>query len=244
MPLKDKAVVVSGGAKGIGRYIALGCAERGANVAVCDIDADALRAATSDLGDFGTKTLTASVDVRDEDAVRGFMARVAQELGTIDYLVNNAAIVPHFMWGGPRWPRVRDMDYAFWEKVFATNLHGTFLCSKHAIPYMEKQRSGHIVNLHGGGATTPPGAMAYAITKEAGVVMARYLAEEVRASNICVMSISPAAAIACEWAPEEARKRLPGPEYAGDRFFAAIDAPMELSGHLVDFQDGKLVAIS
>ena len=243
MPLRGKAVVVSGGAKGIGRYIALGCAERGANVAVCDVDADALRAVGAELARFGTKTLALPADVRDEAAVRGFMARTAQELGTIDYLVNNAAIVPHFMWGGPRWPVVRDMDFAFWERVFATNLHGTFLCSKHAIPYMEKQRSGHIVNLHGGGPTTPPGSMAYAITKEAGVVMARYLAEEVRSSNICVLSISPGAAIACEWAPEEARKRLPGPEYAGERFFIAIDAPMELSGHLVDVRDGALVPI-
>jgi NAD(P)-dependent dehydrogenase (short-subunit alcohol dehydrogenase family) len=135
------------------------------------------------------------------------------------------------------------MDLSFWSNVIATNLHGTFLCSKHAIPFMEKQNSGHIVNLHGGGALHPPGAMAYVITKEAGVVFSRHLAEEVREHNICVMSISPGAAIATERAPEEARSRMPGPESSGERFFLAAEAKMELSGHLVDLVDGQLVAI-
>jgi len=136
------------------------------------------------------------------------------------------------------------MELSFWSNVIATNLHGTFLCSKHAIPYMEKQHSGHIVNLHGAGGVSPPGAMAYVITKEAGVVFSRYLAEEVREHNICVMSLSPGAAIATERAPEEARKRMPGPQSAGERFFLAAEAPMGLSGHLVDLVDGQLVAVN
>jgi NAD(P)-dependent dehydrogenase (short-subunit alcohol dehydrogenase family) len=137
----------------------------------------------------------------------------------------------------------RDMDFAFWSNVIATNLHGAFLCSKHAIPYMEKQNSGHIVNLYGGGGPTPPGAMTYVITKEALVVFSRYLAEEVREHNICVMSLAPGGAIASEWAPEEARQRLPGPDSAGNRFILAGEAPMALSGHLVDFVDGRLVIV-
>jgi NAD(P)-dependent dehydrogenase (short-subunit alcohol dehydrogenase family) len=243
MGWKEKAVVVTGGAMGIGRYIALGAAARGANVAIGDIDEFGLRSVKTELEAFGNKVLALRVDVRSEDDARGLMEQAASAFGTIDYLVNNAAIVPHFMWGGPRWPRARDMDFPFWSNVIATNLHGTFLCSKHAIPFMEKQKSGHIVNLHGGGGKTPPGAMAYVITKEAGVWFSRYLSEEVRESNICVMSISPGAAIATERAPEEARRRMPGPEFAGDRFMLAAEAPMELSGHLVDFVDGKLVAI-
>ena len=243
MAWKNKAVVVTGGAMGIGRYIALGAAKRGANVAVGDIDDDGLTAVRNELEAFGNKVLALKVDVRMEEDARMLMEQTAATFGTIDYLVNNAAIVPHFRWGGPRWPRVRDMDLSFWSNVIATNLHGTFLCSKHAIPYMEKQSSGHIVNLHGGGGRTPPGAMAYVITKEAGVWFARYLAEEVREQNICVMSLSPGAAIATERAPEEARLRMPSPESAGDRFFLAAEAGMDLSGHLVDLVDGLLVAI-
>jgi 3-oxoacyl-[acyl-carrier protein] reductase len=151
MALKNKAVVVTGGAKGIGRYIALGAARRGANVAVGDVDDDALRAIRTELETIGTKSLALRVDVRKEDDAQNLMTQAAQAFGTVDYLVNNAAIVPHFQWGGPRWPRVRDMDLSFWSNVIATNLHGAFLCSKYAVPYMEKQNSGHIVNLYGGG---------------------------------------------------------------------------------------------
>jgi NAD(P)-dependent dehydrogenase (short-subunit alcohol dehydrogenase family) len=243
MAWPGKAVVVTGGAMGIGRYIALGAAQRGADVAIGDIEEEGLHAVRDELRAFGGKVLALRTDVQVEDDCRRLMEQAASAFGTIDYLVNNAAIVPHFLWGGPRWPRVRDMDFAFWSKVIATNLHGTFLCSKHAIPYMERQKRGHIVVLHGGGAPSPPGAMAYVITKEAGVWFARYLAEEVREHNICVMSLSPGAAIATERAPEEARRRMPGPDFAGERFLLAGEAPMELSGHLVDLVDGKLVAI-
>lgn len=243
MPLRGKAVIVTGGARGIGRYIALGAAERGADVAVCDIDEAAIETIADELAVFGTRTASLHVDVRDEEQVRDFIDAMATHLGRIDYLVNNAGIVPHFSWGSDRWPRVRDMDLSFWRRVMETNLYGTFLCSKYAIPYMERQGAGHIVNLHGGGPPTPPGAMAYVITKEAGVWFSRYLAEEEREHGICVMSLAPGVPIASEWAPEEARRRMPGPEAAGERFWLAIDAPMDLSGHLVGMVDGKLVAI-
>jgi NAD(P)-dependent dehydrogenase (short-subunit alcohol dehydrogenase family) len=243
MSWKDKTVVVTGGGMGIGRYIALGAAERGANVAIADVDDDGLNSVKDELLAYGNKALAVHVDVRREEEARTLIDQTAKTFGGVDYLVNNAAIVPHFQWGGPRWPRARDMDFSFWSNVIATNLHGSWLCSKYAIPYMEQQGSGHIVNLYGGGGLTPPGAMAYVITKEALVVFSRYLAEEVRENNICVMSLSPGAAIATERAPAEARARMPGPDFASDRFFLAADAGMELSGHLVDLVDGKLEAV-
>lgn len=243
MSLVDKVIVVTGGATGLGRYIALGAAERGAHVAICDMDAEAVRAVEQELSATGRRVLAVDADVRDEAAVAAFMARTAAELSGIDYLVNNAAIVTHFQWGMPRWPRVRDMDYSFWTNILATNVHGTFLATKYAIPYLEKRGGGHIVHVHGGGPVSPPGALAYAVSKEAAVVFVRYLAEEVRGSNICVMSIGPGGRIATERAPAEARARLDGPEVAGERYFLAADAGMELSGHLVDLVDEKLVAI-
>jgi 3-hydroxybutyrate dehydrogenase len=243
MSLENKAVVITGGAMGIGRYIALGCAERGARVAIADIEDAGLKAVEEELDALSARALAMKADVRVESEVKTLMERVAAEFGTIDYLVNNAGIVPHFQWGRPRWPRAKDMEFSFWTNIFATNLHGSWLCAKYAIPYMEAQNSGHIVNLYGGGLLTPPGAMAYSVTKEALVTFSRFLAEEVRDHNICVMSISPGPPIATERAPEEARSRLPGPDAAGDRFFLAADADMELSGHLVDVVDGKLVAV-
>lgn len=243
MAWENKAVVVTGAAMGIGRYIALGCAERGANVAIADVDEEGLASVEGECSAFGHQVLAMRTDVQVESDVAALMNTARERFGSIDFLVNNAGIVPHFSWGGPRWPRVRDMEQSFFQRVIGTNLGGSFLCSKHAIRHMEAQGSGHIVNLHGGGSPTPPGGLAYVVSKEALVTFTLYLAEEVREAGICVLCLSPGGAIATERAPDEARQRMPGPESAGDRFFVAAEAPMELSGHLVDFVDGKLVPI-
>jgi 3-oxoacyl-[acyl-carrier protein] reductase len=237
--VQGKVAVITGGARGIGRYIATTLADAGAKLALADIDAERLRRTAEEFTARGVDTLAVPTDVRDEDAVRALMQQAAAHFGRIDVLVNNAAIVPHFQWGVPRWPAVRDMDLSFWDRVIRTNLYGTFLCTKHVIPYMERQGGGHIINLHGGGSGT--GAVAYVMTKEALVTFTAFVAEEVRDQNICVVILSPGAAIATEDAPEEARRRMPGPEFAGNRFVLAADAPMSLSGKLLTVRDGALV---
>src|SRR5665213_3673713 len=100
MTWEDKAVVVTGGAMGIGRYIALGAAERGANVAIGDVDNEGLNSMSKEFSAFGVKTLALHVDVRREEDARALIERAVESFGKIDYLVNNAAIVPHFAWGG------------------------------------------------------------------------------------------------------------------------------------------------
>ncbi len=242
--LKDKSVAITGSAKGIGRYIAHRFAQEGAKVAILDVDEERLAQTQSELLDFGGQVIALPTDVKREDTVRFAMADVADKFGGIDILINDAGIVPHFQWGGPRWPAIRDMDESFFWHVMGVNLGGTFLCSKHAIPYMEQAGGGHIVNLYGGGGKTPAGALTYAVSKEAIVHFTDFHAEEVRESNICVVAISPGAAIATEDAPNEARSRMPGPEYAGDRFLLASQATMEMSGRLLDLDDtGKLIVV-
>ena len=78
------------------------------------------------------EVLTVPADVTDEEQVRALMRQVNDRYGRIDVLVNNAGIVPHFAWGGPRWAPIRDIEKSFWDKVLNTNLGGTVLCSKHA----------------------------------------------------------------------------------------------------------------
>ena len=242
--LKDKSVAITGSAKGIGRYIAHRFAQEGAKVAILDVDEERLAQTQSELLDFGGQVIALPTDVKREDTVRFAMADVADKFGGIDILINDAGIVPHFQWGGPRWPAIRDMDESFFWHVMGVNLGGTFLCSKHAIPYMEQAGGGHIVNLYGGGGKTPAGALTYAVSKEAIVHFTDFHAEEVRESNICVVAISPGAAIATEDAPNAARSRMPGPEYAGDRFLLASQATMEMSGRLLDLDDtGKLIVV-
>ncbi len=238
--LEGKVVIVTGGAKGIGRHAAKTFAQEKAKVVIADIDKELLQKTSSELDEL-TDTLGINMDVRNEDDVRRMVDQVVKRFGQIDVLVNDAAIVPHFAWGIPRWPRIRDMEKDFWDRVIQTNLGGTFLCTKHVLPYMEARRSGHIINLYGGGGVKPPGACAYVVSKEAIRTFTRFAAEEVRESNVCVVTMSPGVPIATEGAPEEALRRLPGPEILGNGFVLAAQLPMDLSGQMFSYQDGILV---
>jgi NAD(P)-dependent dehydrogenase (short-subunit alcohol dehydrogenase family) len=238
--LQDKVVIITGGGKGIGRHAAKTFAAERAKVVLADFDEGRLQRTAGELAET-TETLAVPVDVRDEESVSKMVGRVLDRFGRIDVLVNNAAIVPHFAWGIPRWPRISEMPKEFWDRVIQTNLNGTFLCTKYVIPHMEKHRAGHIINLYGGGGVSPAGACAYMVTKDGIRTFTRYVAEEVRASNICVVIFSPRVPIATEGAPEEALKRLPGPEVLGRGFVLAAELPLEQSGRCFAYEDGKLV---
>ncbi len=236
--LKDQVTLITGGAKGIGRRIALTYADEGARVAVADVDRDRLRQTERELRGKIDHVLALEVDVRQEHLVQRMIGEVADRWGRIDVLVNNAGIVPHFAWGVPRWPRVAEMDELFWDRVISTNLGGTFLCTKHVLPYMERRRSGHVITLHGGGAG--PGAAPYVVSKDAIRTFTRFVAEEERGYDVCVVCVSPGSAIATEDAPEEARARMPGPETVAQHFLLAAEAGLELSGRLVALREGRL----
>jgi 3-oxoacyl-[acyl-carrier protein] reductase len=238
--LTGKAVVVTGGAKGIGRYIAHNFAREGAKLAIADIDVERMKQTENELREIGADVITQRCDVRVEDEVRSLMKDVASRYGRIDILVNNAGIVTHFGWGVPRWPVIRDMDKSFWDKVIETNLGGTFLCTKHVLAIMQEQRLGHIINLYGGSPPNTIGSCVYSVSKDAIRTFTRFIAEEVREWNICVVAVSPGGAIATEDAPEEVRRKMPGPEAAGNRFALAAEAGMELSGQRLTLKNGKL----
>ncbi len=237
---ENPVAVITGGAKGIGRHAAKTFAQHGYRIAIADIGP--MDKVEADVGELGAEVLTIPTDVRDEQAVAAMMRRTADHYGRIDVLVNDAGIVPHFAWGIPRWPRIRDMEQSFWDKVLDTNLGGTFLATKHVLPYMEAQRSGHVVNLHGGGAG--PGACPYVVSKDAIRTFTKFVADEEREFNIVVVAVAPGGAIATEDASEEARGRLPGPESLEDVFVLAAQTSMEQSGHVVQLRDGALATIS
>lgn len=242
MVMQGRVVIVTGAAMGIGRHIAHSFAKEGANVAIGDIEDQGLNSVSDELRDLGADVLALKTNVRDEAEVQRLAQATIDRFGRIDALVNNAGIVPHFQWGGPRWPGIRDLDKDFWDKVLDTNLGGTMLCTKHVLPQMERQGSGHVINLYGGGRGT--GSSPYVISKEAIRYFTASVAEEEREHNVCVVVLSPGAAIATERAPEEARKRMPGPDLAGNRFVLAAQTGMEMSGHLLDLKDGRLEIVS
>jgi 3-oxoacyl-[acyl-carrier protein] reductase len=238
--LKGKIAVVTGGAQGIGKHAAKTLAEAGASIAIADFNQETAESTAAELGTM-SEAMAVTADVRDEDSVRRAFDSVASQFGGIDILVNNAGIVPHFRWGLPRWPQIGDMPLEFWDRVIRTNLYGTFFGTKHAIAHMKNRGGGHIINLYGGGGTTPPGALTYMVTKDAIRTFTRYVAEEVREANICAVTFSPRFAIATETAPETAKESMPGPVVLGDAFVLAAQLSLDSSGQCLALEEGNLV---
>ena len=238
--IRGQVVVVTGATKGIGRYAAQTLAREGARVVLVGRDHELLHTVSEELRPMGAEVLAVETDVRSDDEVRRMVDQVIHRFGRIDVLVNNAAVVTHFAMGAPRWPRIRDMDKDFWDRVIQTNLGGTYLCTKYTLPHMEARRSGHIVNLYGGANVKSVGSCAYVVSKEAIRAFTRYVAEEERKWNICVIAMTPGKAVATEEAPQESRRRLPGPEMMGSAFIQAAEASMELSGQLLVAKNGRL----
>lgn len=242
MTLQGKVVIITGGAMGIGRYNARLFAAEGARLAVADVAP--MDTVAGEVAQLGGKLMAVPTDVRNEEQVQELMSQVHGRYGQIDVLINGAAIVTHFGWS-PRWLPVKDMDLEFFDKVMRTNLYGTFLCTKHVLPYMQAQRSGHIINfgqarVFGAESRPEAGAAIYHVTKVGVEVFTEEVAPELREFNICMVSMSPGAT-ATEEAPLEVRTRMRGVEAIGNRYLLAAEAPMELSGHHVAVEEGRLV---
>jgi NAD(P)-dependent dehydrogenase (short-subunit alcohol dehydrogenase family) len=135
--LQGRTALVTGAGSGIGRAVARRFSAEGARVAVVDLDAE--RAQTV-AGEFGDKGLALAADVSNESDVRAMVERTVEAFGSLDVLVNNAAIFPK--------KPFLEVDAAFWDKLHAVNLRGTFLCLREAIRRMQAQGSGgSIVNI-------------------------------------------------------------------------------------------------
>jgi len=140
LSLAGKTAVVTGAGAGIGQAIAELFARAGAQVVVADIQADAAETVASAIRAAGGRALALVADVSQDTQVAAMMDRALAEFGTLDILVNNAAIFP-------KRPFL-DVESDFWDKLHGVNLRGTFLCLREAIKRMKTQGSGGaIVNI-------------------------------------------------------------------------------------------------
>ena len=138
--LSGKTAIVTGGGSGIGRQMAEGLAEAGANLVLCARRVERCEAAAEELAKLGVRTLALACDVRDPEQVSSVVARAREELGGVDILVNNAGTV----WGAPP----EDMPLEGWQKVVDVNLTGVFLFAQAAGRAMiEAGKGGSIVNI-------------------------------------------------------------------------------------------------
>lgn len=138
--LKDRTALVTGAAAGIGQAIALLFARAGARVVVADIAGDAAESTAHAIREAGGQAVAAVADVSQEAAVVALMESTTAAFGSLDILVNNAAIFPK--------KPFLEVDAAFWDRLQAVNLRGTFLCLREGIRTMRAQgRGGSIVNI-------------------------------------------------------------------------------------------------
>ncbi len=137
--LSGKVAFITGGGTGIGRACALAFAAEGAQVALAGRRKEPLEKLSREIQSSGGKALAVTCDVVDREAVEAAIARVAQHFGHLNVIVNNAGAV---MVGTAE--ETSDED---WSRVLATNLTGTFLVSRAAIPALRKSGGGSIVNI-------------------------------------------------------------------------------------------------
>lgn len=190
MKLQDQVAIVTGGGKGIGLHYARGLAAEGAAVVIAEIDGAAAEAAASELQAAGGHALAVTTDVSDEASVKAMVAQTVGAFGRVDVLVNNAAVFASVgLTMGPH----EQLSVAEWDRVFAVNVRGVWLCCREVIPHMRQRGYGKIVNISSGTAWKgTPNMLHYVSSKAAVAGLSRALAREIGSgSGICVNTIAP-----------------------------------------------------
>ncbi len=183
--IEGRAALVTGASKGIGRAIALRLAEQGVKVAVnYNTSHDEANVVVDTIKDTGVEAFAIHADVSDLEQVTSMVDEVNSEWGRIDILVNNAGIIDDGL-------LVRMSDKA-WERVLATNLTGTFYCTRAALRGMMRGRWGRIINIGSVvGIRGNVGQANYSASKAGLIGFTKALAKEIATRNITVNTITP-----------------------------------------------------
>jgi len=185
--LSGRVAIVTGGSIGLGRQMAEGLAEMGANLVLCARKKERCEQAAEELKQLGVKTLALGCDVKDPASIQAVADATFKQFGRIDILVNNAGT----SWGAP----VEAMTLEQWNKVIETNLTGTFLFSQAVSKVMIAQRSGKIINIASvaGLRGSPPSfsAIGYSTSKGGVIIFTKDLACKWGMHNIQVNAIAP-----------------------------------------------------
>ncbi len=184
MTLQGKVALITGGARGIGRSIALRLAQDGVRIAIGDlIEEEGLRT-QKELEEAKTEAMFVSLNVTGESSAKDAIAQITDRWGSIDILVNNAGITRDKLL-----LRLSEQD---WDAVLNVNLKGAYVCSRAVLSTMLRQRWGRIVNTSSVvGLVGNPGQTNYAASKAGLIGFTKALAREVAARNITVNAVAP-----------------------------------------------------
>ena len=195
--LTGRVAIVTGGSIGLGRQMAEGLAEMGADLVLCARKRERCYQAAEELQQLGVKTIALGCDVKNPDSIQEMVEATLSQFGRIDVLINNAGI----SWGAP----VEEMRLEDWNKVIETNLTGTFLCAQAVGKVMIRQgkgensagwgSAGKIINIASvaglGGAPPELSAIGYHASKGGVISFTKDLACKWASHNIQVNAIAP-----------------------------------------------------
>lgn len=184
MLLEGRVVVVTGAGRGIGRAIALTCAQAGADVVLASRTRSELEAVADEVNEMGQRASVVVADISDPAHVNRLVSEALHRFGNIDILVNNAGIDIS--------KPIVDFSLEDWNRTIEINLTGVFLCTKAVLEHMIDRRKGKIINIaSGAGLRGGPGKAAYSASKGGVIAFTQALAGEVRDFGIQVNVICP-----------------------------------------------------
>ncbi|MBL7070307.1 MAG: 3-oxoacyl-[acyl-carrier-protein] reductase [Candidatus Omnitrophica bacterium] len=184
MRFKERVVLVTGSAQGIGREIAMAFAKEGADVVISDVDLEKAKETSAEIEGLGRRSLALKMDVTSFSKVEEALNLILDKFTKVDILVNNAGIIKDNL--------ILRMSDAEWDAVINVNLKGAFNCIKAVTRPMLKKRSGKIINIASIiGIIGNPGQINYAVSKAGIIALTKTTAKELASRNINVNAIAP-----------------------------------------------------
>jgi len=183
MKLPGKVAIITGGGRGLGRSVALAFGKEGAKVVMAARTKEEIEHVATELRSLKREALAIPTDASDEKQVNHMVQRTLEAFGTVDILVNNAAV------RGPIGP-IQEISLAAWKQTIKTNLTSVFLCTKAVLPIMMGKKQGKIINV----ATTMsprPNLTPYMVAKAGVIHFTKQLSRELKDYNIQVNAIHP-----------------------------------------------------
>jgi gluconate 5-dehydrogenase len=245
--LTGRIAIITGGSIGLGRQMAEGLAEMGANIVLCARKKERCEQAAGELAKLGVQALALGCDVTNPDQIREVVGETISRFGRIDILINNAGT----SWGAP----VEEMRLEHWNKVIETNLTGTFLFSQAVGNCMAAQRRGKIINIASvaglRGASPEFQAIGYHASKGGIIAFTKDLACKWGVHNVQVNAIAPGwfpthmSQVVIERNRDAFLKKIPLGRFGNDQdlkggaVFLASDASNFVTGHVLVVDGGQ-----